>query len=287
MRQPPSPDDEDNALAMIIPATIFGIAALVAFAYRDLGEQDTPAGRVAAARWLGVKAWLRGHQAFAELPPSAVATWDRYIGYGVALGASRVTSRAIDLGMGNRRLVWSSFGGTWHRVRVSYPRLWPRYGQTPASLLLRSVFFLGLGFVLVRWWRVAVEWVTAQVIEVPSRSVVVRVGIALGVVFLVYGGYTFVRSVIDAVSYRTITGQVLWKQVWRTSSGGEDSPRIPWLYYLAIDDGSGDRTRAWGVAGRPARQRHRGHRPGEGAPMVAPGRRADRGGSGPRTGCRH
>jgi hypothetical protein len=40
---------------------------------------------------------------------------------------------------------------------------------------------------------------------------------------------------------------VLWKEVWRSSSGGQDSPSVPWLYYLAIDDGTGDRTRAWGL----------------------------------------
>jgi hypothetical protein len=50
------------------------------------------------------------------------------------------------------------------------------------------------------------------------------------------------------VSYRNITGQVLWKQVWRTNSGGKDSPRIPWLYHLAVDDSRAERTRAWGLS---------------------------------------
>jgi len=42
---------------------------------RPHGERDTPIGREAAARWLGVRAWLRGHDAFADLPPAAVAVW--------------------------------------------------------------------------------------------------------------------------------------------------------------------------------------------------------------------
>ena len=75
------------------------------------GERDTPAGREVAGHWLGVRAWLRGHEAFAQLPPSAVAVWDRYLGYGAAVGCTRVASAVIDLGMGNRKRVWSSFGG--------------------------------------------------------------------------------------------------------------------------------------------------------------------------------
>ena len=169
-----------------------------------------------------------------------MATWDRYIGYGVALGASRVVSTVIDMGMGNRRRVWSSFGGTWHRVRVSYPHLWWRYGQPAATLVIRSLIALGFGYGLAWWWRTGVDWVSAHAFEVPRAELVSRVGFALGVVLLGYGGYTFLRAFADAVSRRSITGQVLWKQVWRTSSGGEDSPRIPWLYYLAVDDGRRD-----------------------------------------------
>jgi hypothetical protein len=35
--------------------------------------------------------------------------------------------------------------------------------------------------------------------------------------------------------------------VWRKTAGGENRPSVPWLYHLAIDDGSRDRTRAWGA----------------------------------------
>jgi hypothetical protein len=37
----------------------------------------------------------------------------------------------IDLGAGSRRRVWSSSGGTWHQVRVRYPRFWLRHGREP------------------------------------------------------------------------------------------------------------------------------------------------------------
>ncbi len=120
---------------------------LAGIAGRGWGERDTAAGRAAASRWLGVRAWLRGHESFADLPPAAVAVWDRYLSYGAAVGATRVSSAVIDLGMGNRRNVWSSFGGTWHRVRVRYPRFWPRYGKTAPKLILKAVILGVVGFI--------------------------------------------------------------------------------------------------------------------------------------------
>jgi hypothetical protein len=46
---------------------------------------------------------------------------------------------------------------------------------------------------------------------------------------------------------REITGEVLWRETWKSKGGGEDEPPVPWLDYLAIDDGSSERTVAWGA----------------------------------------
>jgi hypothetical protein len=40
---------------------------------------------------------------------------------------------------------------------------------------------------------------------------------------------------------------VLWSQVWRSGSTGQDSGSAPWLHYLAVDSGPSDRTTAWGL----------------------------------------
>src|SRR5439155_172972 len=128
--------------------------------------RDTPAGREVAGRWLGLRAYLRGDESFANLPPSAVAVWDRYLSYGDAVGATRVCSAVIDLGMGNRKRVWSSFGGSWHRVRVQYPKAWPRYGKTATRLILRGIGFGGLGFLLLYYWAKGV----ARVVQDPSLA---------------------------------------------------------------------------------------------------------------------
>src|SRR3989440_3366581 len=127
-------------------------AVLNGIAHRPHGERDTEAGRAVAARWLGVKAWLRNTEAFADLPPAAVAVWDRYLSYGDALGTTRVASAVIDLGMGNRKRVWSSYGGTWHRVRVRDPTFWPPYWKTAPRLVMRGLLATGLGVLVLSQW---------------------------------------------------------------------------------------------------------------------------------------
>src|SRR5262249_17470088 len=98
------------------------------------GERDTELGRTVAARWLGLRRWLRAQEGVAMLPPASVAGWDRYLPYGAALGVTRVASTVLDLGAGSRRRLWSSYGGTWHRMKVHYPRLWPHYGRSARYL---------------------------------------------------------------------------------------------------------------------------------------------------------
>jgi hypothetical protein len=233
-------------------AWLFSSAILGAVGGRNVGERDTPAGREVAARWLGVKSWLHNTEAFGDLPPSAVAVWDRYLAYGAAVGATRVSSAVIDLGMGNRRRVWSSFGGHWHRVRVSYPRFWPRYGRTAPPMITKALFAGGIGLVLLYYWTKAVARIAGQ--SFVSGHPMARfadpvrtIGLGLGLVLVAYGGYVLVRMVIELAAPATITGQVLWMQVWRSTGGGENSPPRPVLHYLAVDDGSAERTRAWAL----------------------------------------
>jgi endonuclease YncB( thermonuclease family) len=228
------------------------MVVLSGLAHRSHGERDTEAGRAVAARWLGVKAWLRNTAAFADLPPAAVAVWDRYLSYGCALGCTRVASAVIDLGMGNRKRVWSSFGGTWHRVRVRYPRLWPRYGKTAPRLMVKGFFAVGVGFLLLYYWAKGVaaalrERAVGQSGAAHLAGTVKNVGLLIAVVLLGYGLYVLVRTTLDLAAPRTVTGQVLWREVWRQTSGGEDRPPQPTLHYLAIDDGTADRTTAWAL----------------------------------------
>jgi hypothetical protein len=173
-----------------------------------------------------VRDWLRGHDQFDELPPASVAIWDRSLGYGAAVGATRLSSAVLDLEMGNRRLVWSSYGGAWHRVRVRYPSFWPRYGRPASGVVTRGLIFAVIGGVLLRYLS---RW------PLP------------GLLLLLLGVYLMIRALLDLAMAREITGEVLWRETWKSRGGGEDEPPVPWLDYLAIDDGTGDRTVAWGV----------------------------------------
>ncbi|MCL6641180.1 MAG: DUF2207 domain-containing protein, partial [Candidatus Rokubacteria bacterium] len=241
-------EDEDPTTAAL-SVGVFCFIMLTAFAGRPMGDRDTPAGREVAGRWLGVRDWLRGHEAFADLPPAAVAVWDRYLPYGAALGTTRTASAVIDLGLGDRRRPWSSYGGAWRRVRVRYPRFGPHYGQTAPTLMSRAALAIGAGYLLVRWWRSFVGDVASSLPEALDRATdpVALAGFGLGLALLAYGSYAIVRTVVDLAAPVTVTGQVLWVEVWKTGSGGENEPPRPVLYYLAVDDGTKDRTTAWGL----------------------------------------
>ncbi|NUO60897.1 MAG: DUF2207 domain-containing protein [Hamadaea sp.] len=233
-------DNTGGAVGAAIAAFLISLGVFSSAAAADQGERDTPAGREVAARWLGVRGWLRGHEAFADLPPSAVAVWDRYLSYGAALGVNRVVTGVLHLGLGDRKRVWSSFGGEWHRVRVRYPRLWPRYGKPTARLVRQGVVTLGIGVLLI--------WARGRV-DVPyADDVLVAVGIPLALL----GAYKLIRTMLDLAITRTFDAQVLWVERWTGTVLGKDDPDRS---YLAVDDGSGDRTVAWarpsGLGGRP------------------------------------
>jgi hypothetical protein len=221
------------------------------------GQRHTPAGVAAAQRWGGVRAWLHGHEEFAQLPPASVMVWDRYLAYGAALGVTRVASEVLDLGMADRKRVWSSYGGGWHRVRVRYPWRRATSGLTSGAVfkggLIRVAF--GVGLLWLRseflpqlgldelFGRASVQGVSLA----DGERVLGYVMLVLGVYLLARGGYRLLRGAIDLGSTRTITGELLWLEPWLTRKVSEDGPRVPVLHYLAIDDGSSDKTTAWGL----------------------------------------
>ena len=221
-------------------AVLFVWGLFSGIAGKKRGERDTALGQQVASRWLGLRAYLRNDESFANLPPSAVAVWDRYLSYGDAVGATRVCSAVIDLGMGNRKRVWSHFGGSWHRVKVRYPRFWRRYGQKAVPLFVKAILALAFSILVYKG---------SDRLPTFSNSVSGYLGLAVGLLFLsplFYGIYTLVFAIIDVVTPVKITGEVLWTEVWKSSGGGENSPPRPWLYHFAVDDGHDDRTTAWG-----------------------------------------
>ena len=240
-------DSSSGGSSVGVAIVLFGLLSYVTG--RNHGERDTPEGRTAAARWLGVKAWLRGHESFADLPPASVAVWDRYLAYGAAVGATRATSAAIEMGMGDHKLVWSHFGGTWHRVRVRYPSLWWRYGRTAPQIIIRAVLAGVAGALLLGQVSGFVAGLGGGELNpfATTFDLVSKIMLVAGAVGVAYGAYLLVRAVVDLARPVTITGEALWVRVWKQHPGGENTPPRPWLHYLALDDGTSDRTRAWGL----------------------------------------
>ncbi|MFB8027433.1 MULTISPECIES: DUF2207 family protein [unclassified Streptomyces] len=148
-------------------AAAVGVApgvALVFLLAKSLRERATPKGLERAGHWEGLRSWLTAHEDFAQLPPASVAVWDRYLSYGTALGVTSLTSRLLGFDSGDRRRVWSSYGGTWRPVRIRYPRLRPGFGgSTPRLLQLAAAAAVVAGglfaFAVLRQpdWVVAVD----------------------------------------------------------------------------------------------------------------------------------
>jgi len=215
-------------------------AMLSSLAGRSRGYRGTKVGREVAARWLGMRTYLQVDRAFGELPPSAVAVWDRYLAYGDALGVTHVSSAVIDLGMANRKQVWSSFGGQWHQVRVRYPVARARYGTTATRLVITSLLGMLAGYGLLRLFgALATTSVTGAW---DAVTLLLPAGAAA---LLLIGTYRLVRTVVDLATARTLRGEVLWVAPWRTRQ--QDENTVTYVHYLAVDDGSADRTTAWAL----------------------------------------
>ena len=106
-------------------------------------QRDTPAGRDAAACWLGYRDHVARDESFAGLPPAAVAIWDRHLAYAAALGIAKTAVRVLPLGARSERLAWSAYGGSWHQIRVRYPGgLW---GSSPWRVGFRGLVQVVLG----------------------------------------------------------------------------------------------------------------------------------------------
>jgi predicted membrane protein DUF2207 len=79
-------------VAVVWPVTL--LVAIVVLVWGH-GQTLTPEGRAAAAHWLGVRRFLDEQDNLDDLPPGAVAVWDRYLAYGAALGQSGAAVKGL------------------------------------------------------------------------------------------------------------------------------------------------------------------------------------------------
>jgi hypothetical protein len=217
-------------------APVIGLVLIFVALPHLSGARYTPAGQAAGQRWLGVAGWLAAHEDLADLPPAAVAVWDRYLAYGVALGVNPVASGALDLRVGRVLRVRSRYTGTARTVGVRYP--WDPMAYTQAGV--RLAWSLGVLLCWAAFWLFAARRMGAW----PAGArwpLYVFGGLAT-----LRAGYKVVRSIVAKAAPVTVTGQVLAAHPYRLHVGS-----APRWYQLVVDDGEHDRTRPWLVsAGR-------------------------------------
>jgi hypothetical protein len=233
-------DDGDNPVGAAVWSGLATFVGLSTLAGSRSGERDTPDGRVAASRWLGVQAHLASNTLFTRQPPAAVAVWDHLLAHGTALGVAHGVVEALPLGAESEHEAWSSVGGRWRVVRVRYPR-WrpPGYGLHPALVALAGLPQLALGGAML---AAPAKAGAPSPFAADGEAIAYATGLAVYVT--VAGGLALRGAAMawtglaDLVTGRTaVEGRVL-----RRRNASSDK-RV--VYYLAVDDGTTDRVRAW------------------------------------------
>ncbi|WP_433040488.1 DUF2207 family protein [Dactylosporangium sp. CS-033363] len=208
----------------------------------DERDRITAAGRAAAAHWLGVAAWLRAHETLRTLPPEAVAVWDRYLAYGVALDVFPHAANALDLEtVGRDDELWSTATGTPRLVRVRY---WRRNRLLePLGRVNARVRLIWSALSLPVWLAIgALSWTVAAV--VPRTILLTLVGFQL-----LRHVYRLVLAIDELARPVRLTGTVLDvtlnTQVEAEHQGLRD---LPHSYSFVVDDGISDRLTPWRVS---------------------------------------
>jgi hypothetical protein len=216
---------------------LVGALAILGWVRSRHPQRETPDGLAAASRWLGVRAELEENEVFETHSPLTVALWDRLLAYGAALGVATGAIGPLPMGVESDTRAWSAYGGRWRPVRVAYPRLWPiGWGMNPLVALA-----CGVGAVLVA--GLVLYWFGPVVVDAAgggSAAVVAGAILLVPCLAVVLGAALVVIAWADLRATTDVTGQIL-----RLRAFGEESRR---RYYVAVDDGVGDRVRALKVS---------------------------------------
>jgi hypothetical protein len=259
----------------------FGAAWLAFRVTRTDAQRDTPAGREAAAHWLGVRDFYRDSGRFEDKPASSVAIWERHLAYATAMGLAPIVQRQLPFETEHDRHAWSRATGRWRRVRIRYQSFRPGWGQHPGR-----VAFTGLVQALVfGFLAYAAFYVSRAESELDSLDDQQRRWVGLAALVIAVACAVVVLSAVsrvvigvaDLFPRRTIEGEVVRRRTYQT---GHRLPRVfQWAMYsgtdehgmrrdvnrktkqhLAIDDGSDDRVLAYAVGPEIFRRASQGAR---------------------------
>lgn len=223
-------------------ALVYGAVRVVSFH----AQTDTPAGRTAAAHWMGVRAFYRDTGEFEEKPASSVAVWDRHLAYATALGLAPTVQRQIPFETEHNRHAWSHETGDWRRVKVRYRSFIPGRGRHPllavvVGLITAAIFgaLAGAGFYLASEGDSVKTRLADQSIDMTedARRWVGLGGLVATVLFgalALFGVLQFLLGIADLFRRRTLEGTLVRR---RAFGGGDDSEPSR---YLAVDAGTSD-----------------------------------------------
>jgi hypothetical protein len=239
-----SRSSDDNPVGAFFGIAVMAEFGLMAIPAKLRAERDTPTGRQAAAKWLGLREYLHQDGTFADAPPAAVAVWDRYLAYGAAMGVAAGAVRALPLGAESDKVAWSAYGGRWRVVKIDYPkRIPPGWGRHPALATAIGVGSLAVGLFVARiFFPPMIDLVSRLSDNVHTNGLdpldllgVALLGIPTVVTagWLVRSGLMLRAAVPDLFASSNVEGVVL------RIREHEKQP------YLAVDDGTRAEIKAW------------------------------------------
>ncbi|MEA2516384.1 MAG: hypothetical protein QOG16_222, partial [Actinomycetota bacterium] len=206
-------------------------------------QTDTPEGRQAAARWLGVKKSMEQSPSFGSMPPTGVIVWERHLAYATAMGVATQVTRSLPMGAESDTEAWTGSSGQWRRVEVRYPRVRPGWGRHPMLAILLGAVGSFAGFKLLRFslslevgFHVPFVWLIPVVLGCLGTLMLLRSVPQLGL------------GVADLFARREVKGKVLRCRV-RSSPVPHPANEQPYSrYFVALDDGQAARVDAYRVS---------------------------------------
>ncbi|MDQ3641581.1 MAG: DUF2207 domain-containing protein [Actinomycetota bacterium] len=237
------PDEEDDVAGGFLGVTALFWFPLAGVPFMLRSERDTPAGREAAARWLGLRDHLEGSGGFTEAPPAAVVLWDRHLAYGAAMGVAPGAVRALPLGSESDTEAWSHYGGRWRMVHIDYPkRLPPGWGRPPLLATAIGLASLVGGLFVARIFFPLMADTLSELFDSPDDGfmpldllavAIVGLPTAVTAVWLARSALMLAAAVPDLFVRREVQGVVLRIRRHEKHS------------YLAVDDGTSSKIKAW------------------------------------------
>ena len=235
--------DPIDGFDWFIGAAVLWAGTMVVLVRMD-ALRDTAAGRAACAQWLGVRRYYDDAGTFEDLPPGAVAVWERHMAYALAFGLAHGAAERLPMGADDPYSAWTRRHGHWRMIRIRYPKRFG-FGEPPWKVFLvglaMTVWWGGIAFVAFPVvasvvWDVAADFRT----DYPEAEqqiywfVLGFIGFLalVGVVVLVRAADGAIRLVLGAMDLGkrvTVEGEVVNRFMGR----------------IAVDNGIDEETRAW------------------------------------------